>query len=182
VGHPDAARYYSRSAMGAKNNNHRGNASSGVIQASSDYAMNDAKYQDQKKRGSRRMRSQQTSNSRDKSKRGKSKHSLNKVSSFEQFEEIRFSCYELNLKLGQVSQACEAAQEQAKVDEGADKITIPINLWNNIVKASAELKTDFEVVQKLLTDNYENQQKIHQRQKSKNRIYKLKLKDYENQS
>lgn len=148
VGNPRANqeinRLYSRSVTGQ-------NKRPEIHPQSSDYA---SKYDSNT--GNRRRRSQKTSNSREKSKnRQKTKSNL-KVSSFEQFEEIRFSCYEFNLKLNQLGQSCQAAQEQAAVDASGAAVSIPLHLWNAIVKASGELTQDFEMVQKMLTDNHEN--------------------------
>jgi hypothetical protein len=58
--------------------------------------------------------------------------------------------------LNQLSQSCQTAQDQAVLNASGDAVSIPLDLWNAVVKTGGELKQDFEMVQKMLTDNYEN--------------------------
>jgi len=140
----EITRLYSRSVTGQ-------NKRPEIHPQSSDYA---SKYDSNT--GNRRRRSQKTSHSREKSKNRQKTKSNHKVSSFEQFEEIRFSCYEFNLKLNQLGQSYQAAQDQATLNASGDAVSIPLDLWNAIVRTGGELKQDFEMVQKMLTDNHEN--------------------------
>ena len=48
-------------------------------------------------------------------------------------------------------------------------MSIPLDLWNSILSASAEIKSDFDQIQQELNEKHESQQQIHQRQKNKNK-------------
>ena len=73
----------------------------------------------------------------------KSKSRSNKISPFEKMDQIRYQCYEINIKMKSLK---DAMQSYPVMPNENNMIEIPAGLWKEIAQISGEVQTEFQDV------------------------------------